>query len=125
MEITLQILVAVAATMLTGLGMTSMFAPGKMVGNFAIEPQGIPGYSTIRSVIGGLFLSSVALLITGLLSGQTLFFVVVTTILGAVALGRVVSLFADGFDKAVLPPLLVEIVMISILLTAHTQLSTL
>ena len=72
MELIIQILVGLAALMLTGLGIMSMFAPRKMVGNFAIEPIGTAGLSTIRSVIGGLFLSSVALLAVGLLQGQTI-----------------------------------------------------
>lgn len=122
MEIVIQSLVGLAALMLTGLGVMSMFAPRKMVGNFAIEPIGTAGLSTIRSVIGGLFLSSVALLAVGLLQGQTILFVAVAAILGIVAIGRIVGIVTDGFDKAVVPPLLVEIVMVTILLTAYTQL---
>lgn len=122
MEIVIQSLVGLAALMLTGLGVMSMFAPRKMVGNFAIEPIGTAGLSTIRSVIGGLFLSSVALLAVGLLQGQTILFVAVASILGIVAIGRIVGIVTDGFDKAVVPPLLVEIVMVTILLTAYTQL---
>ena len=123
MELIIQTLVGLAALMLTGLGIMSMFAPRKMVGNFAIEPIGTAGLSTIRSVIGGLFLSSVALLAVGLLQGQTILFVAVAAILGVVAIGRLVGIVTDGFDKAVVPPLLVEIVMVTVLLTAYTQLS--
>lgn len=123
MELIIQTLVGLAALMLTGLGIMSMFAPRKMVGNFAIEPIGTAGLSTIRSVIGGLFLSSVALLAVGLLQGQTILFVAVAAILGIVAIGRLVGIVTDGFDKAVVPPLLVEIVMVTVLLTAYTQLS--
>jgi hypothetical protein len=122
MELIIQSLVGLAALMLTGLGVMSMFAPRKMVGNFAIEPIGTAGLSTIRSVIGGLFLSSVALLAVGLLQGQTILFVAVAAILGIVAIGRIVGIITDGFDKAVVPPLLVEIVMVTILLTTYTQL---
>ncbi len=123
MELIIQTLVGLAALMLTGLGIMSMFAPRKMVANFAIEPIGTAGLSTIRSVIGGLFLSSVALLAVGLLQGQTILFVAVAAILGIVAIGRLVGIVTDGFDKAVVPPLLVEIVMVTVLLTAYTQLS--
>ena len=123
MELIIRTLVGLAALMLTGLGIMSMFAPRKMVANFAIEPIGTAGLSTIRSVIGGLFLSSVALLAVGLLQGQTILFVAVAAILGIVAIGRLVGIVTDGFDKAVVPPLLVEIVMVTVLLTAYTQLS--
>jgi hypothetical protein len=122
MELTLQILVALAALMLSGLGVMSMFAPRRMVKNFAIEPIGTAGLSTIRSVIGGLFLASVVMLAFGLTSGQTLGFVAVALLLAVVAFGRIVGLVADGFDKAVVPPLVVELVIITVLLAAYVQL---
>lgn len=121
MDLVFQIAVGIATLMLTGLGIMSMFAPRKMVGNFAIEPVGVPGLSTIRSVIGGLFLASVALLAYGLTTGQTQGFVAVVLIMGVVAFGRIVGIIADGFDKAVIPPLVVELVIIAVLLTAHSQ----
>ncbi len=123
MELTLQILVGLATVMLLGLGAMSMFAPRRMVKNFAVEPIGTPGLSTIRSVIGGLFLASVAMLVYGLAAGQTLGFIAVALLLGVVAFGRVVGIIADGFDKAVLPPLVVELVIISVLIAAYVQLT--
>lgn len=123
MELTLQILVGLATVMLLGLGTMSMFAPRRMVKNFAIEPIGTAGLSTIRSVIGGLFIASVAMLAIGLVSGQTLGFVAVALLLGVVAFGRIVGIVTDGFDRAVVPPLVVELVIIGVLLTAHTQLN--
>ncbi|MDA4846065.1 DUF4345 family protein [Hoeflea poritis] len=123
MELTFQILVGAAALMLAGLGTMSMFAPKRMVGNFAIEPIGTAGLSTIRSVIGGLFLASVALLAIGLATGQTFGFLAVAILLGVVAFGRIVGIVSDGFDKAVIPPLVVEIVMIGVLVSAYLQLA--
>lgn len=123
MELTLQILVGLATVMLLGLGTMSMFAPRRMVKNFAIEPIGTAGLSTIRSVIGGLFIASVAMLAYGLTTGQTLGFVAVALLLGVVAFGRIVGIVTDGFDKAVVPPLVVELVIIGVLLAAHTLLN--
>lgn len=123
MELTLQILVGLATVMLLGLGTMSMFAPRRMVKNFAIEPIGTAGLSTIRSIIGGLFIASVAMLAFGLTTGQTLGFVAVALLLGVVAFGRIVGIVTDGFDKAVVPPLVVELVFIGVLLAAHTRLS--
>ncbi|UAB88183.1 DUF4345 family protein [Ruegeria sp. SCSIO 43209] len=123
METTLNIFVILATIMLSGLGIMSMFAPRRMVANFAIEPVGTAGLSTIRSVIGGLFLASVTLLVIGLTTGQTLGFVAVAILMAVVAVGRIVGILADGFDKAVLPPLVVELVIIAVLLSAYYQLS--
>jgi len=123
MELTLQILVGLATLMLTGLGTMSMFAPQRMVKNFALEPIGSAGLSTIRSVIGGLFLACVAMLLLGLFGGQTIGFVAVALVMAVVAFGRIVGIVADEFDKAVIPPLLVELVIIAILLTAYSNLA--
>ncbi len=122
MQLTFQVLVGLATLMLLGLGTVSMFAPKRMVQNFAIEPIGTAGLSTIRSVIGGLFLASVALLVVGLATGQTQAFIAVAVLMAVVAFGRIVGIVADGFDKAVVPPLIAELVIIAILVTATMQL---
>ncbi|MEM7097486.1 MAG: DUF4345 family protein [Pseudomonadota bacterium] len=119
MELTLNILVGLAALMLSGLGVMSMFAPRRMVTNFGLEPVGELGLSTLRSVIGGLFLASVALLVIGLITGNTQGYVAVSIVMAAVAFGRVIGIIMDGFDKAVLPPLIVELVIIAVLMTAY------
>ncbi|MEM7079905.1 MAG: DUF4345 family protein [Pseudomonadota bacterium] len=119
MQITLDVLVGIAALMLTGLGAMSMFAPRRMIANFGLEPTGELGLSTLRSVIGGLFLASVALLLIGLTTGRTEGYVAVSIVMAAVAFGRLVGIAFDGFDKAVLPPLIVEIVIIAVLMTAY------
>ena len=124
MELTLQIFVGLATLMLAGLGTMSMFAPRRMVSNFAIEPIGPAGLSTIRSVIGGFFLACVTMLVIGLTTGQTLGFIAVAILLSVVAFGRIVGIVSDGFDKAVVPPLVVELVIIAVLVAAHTQLAT-
>ncbi|MEM7461358.1 MAG: DUF4345 family protein [Pseudomonadota bacterium] len=124
MQLTFQILVGLATLMMLGLGTMSMFAPKRMVANFAIEPVGNAGLSTIRSVIGGLFLASVALLAIGLATGQTLAFIAVAILMGVVAFGRIVGIVTDGFDRAVIPPLFVELVIIGVLIGAYTQITS-
>ncbi len=123
METTLNILVILATLMMSGLGIMSMFAPRRMVANFAIEPVGTAGLSTIRSVIGGLFLASVTLLVIALTTGQTLGYAAVAVLMAVVAAGRFVGILADGFDKAVVPPLVAELIIIGVLVTAYYQLS--
>ena len=123
METILNTLVILATLILSGLGIMSMFAPRRMLANFAIEPVGTAGLSTIRSVIGGLFLASVALLVIGLTTGQTLGYVAVAILMAVVAVRRIVGILTDGFDKAVLAPLAVELVLSTVLLSAYYQLS--
>ncbi|MEO0600057.1 MAG: DUF4345 family protein [Myxococcota bacterium] len=123
MELVMQGLVGAISLMLLGLGATSMLAPKAMIGNFAIEPDGRAGLNTVRGVIGGLFVGSVGMLGAGLVTGETLWFLAVAAVLGAVGLGRLVGLMADGFERAVVPPLLVELVFVAILVGAHVQLA--
>ena len=61
METVLNILVLLATAMLTGLGVMSMLAPRRMVDNFALDPKGVAGLSSIRSVIGGFRLSQMVI----------------------------------------------------------------
>ncbi|AIW15834.1 DUF4345 domain-containing protein [Vibrio tubiashii] len=119
MDTTLQILVGIFTLMLTGLGVMSMFAPQKMLANFALEPIGKAGLNTVRSVMGGLFLASVAMLVFGLTSGDTEGYFFVAVVMLAVAIGRIVGIVLDGFDKAVVPPLVLELVIAGVLTFAH------
>lgn len=116
------VLVGIICLALCGLGVMSMFAPKKMVKNFAIEPQGSAGLNTIRGVIGGLFIAGVSMLMAGLVTGETFWFLAVAIVLGVVALGRMVGILLDGFEKSVAPPLVLEVVMVAILIAAHFQL---
>ncbi|NOH78677.1 DUF4345 domain-containing protein [Vibrio sp. RE86] len=119
MDMTLQILVSLATFLLSALGLMSMFAPQKMVANFSLEPVGNAGMNTIRSVMGGLFLASVFMLLQGLVTGDTESYFFVAIIMIAVAIGRLVGLIFDGFNKAVIPPLVLEIVIAAVLMFAH------
>lgn len=122
MDTILQLIVGAAALPLLILGTRSMFKPRGMGQAFAIQPQGAPGLSTIRSLAGGLFFASVTMLALGLSTGDTTWFLAVAVIMGAVVVGRLVGLATDGVNKAVLPPLVVEIVIGSALVAAHLGL---
>jgi len=119
MEFALKILVIGITVMLTGLGTASMLAPKKMLKNFAIDPVGSAGLNTIRGVIGGMFIGSVTMLVLGFYTGQTTWFFAVGILLGVIALGRIIGAVLDGFDKAIVPPLVVEVLMTSVLVCSH------
>lgn len=58
------------------------------------------------------------------MTGQTIWFLSIAILLGAVAVGRFVGIAFDGFDRVVIPPLVVELVMVSVLIAAHLMLPT-
>ena len=99
-----------------------MFAPKSMVRILAVEPVGAVGLNTIRGFLGGLFIGCSIVLATGLVTGNTTFILAVAMIMSVVVVGRFVGIAVDGFDKQVVFPLVVELVMVTILLVAHTQL---
>ena len=53
---------------------------------------------------------------------ETTWFLAVAILMAAAALGRIVGIAIDGFDKAVLPPLVIELVIGGVLLAAHLVL---
>lgn len=119
METALQVVVGVTAVPLLALGARSMFKPRGMEAPFSLTPRGAAGLSTIRSVAGGLFFACASMLGLGLSTGETLWFLAVAIVMGAVAVGRVVGIVSDGLDKAVIPPLLVEVAIGGTLVVAH------
>ena len=122
METVLQGLVGLSCLFLVGLGARTMFTPGSMVGILAVEPEGAAGLNTIRGFLGGLFVGSSIVLATGLATGNTTFFLAVAMTMGFVVFGRSAGIVVDGFDKKVAFPLIAEILMASIFVTAYIQL---
>lgn len=123
MDTLMQIIIGILAVPLAALGVRSMFLPANMGDAVGLTPEGIPGLSEIRSVLGGLFLASVAMLIIGLADDDTTWFLAVAIIMAAAAIGRLVGIAVDGFDRAVVPPLVIEIVIGGLLLIGHAVLS--
>lgn len=122
MSLALPIVIGVAALPLFALGLRSMFKPRAMAESFSVRPDGAAGLSTIRSVAGGLFLACVGMLGLGYTTGDTTWLLAVAMVMGAVAAGRIVGILADGLVKAVVPPLVVELVIGSALVGAHVAL---
>ncbi|MGI9615985.1 MAG: DUF4345 family protein [Acidimicrobiales bacterium] len=123
MDTTMQIIIAILAIPLTALGIRSVFLPTNMGDAVGLTPQGIPGLSEIRSVLGGLFVASVAMLVTGLATDNTTWFLAVAIIMAAAAAGRITSIVADGFDRAIVPPLAIELAIGGLLVLGHLQLN--
>jgi len=115
------ILVLLACAVMAILGAMSMFLPKVMVNNLAVEPVGAAGLSTIRSVMGALFLGSFAMLVMGLRTGDVSWYVPVMVLMAVAAVGRIVSIVLDGFGRHAIPALAVEFGIIAILASAQNQ----
>ena len=122
MDAVLQGLVGLSCLFLATLGARTMFVPKSMFGILAVEPEGPAGLNTIRGFLGGLFIGSSIVLATGLVTGNTTFFLAVAMTMSVVVTGRCVGLAMDGFDKKVVFPLVAEIVMVAIFIVAYMNL---
>jgi len=99
-----------------------MFAPKSMFEILAVEPQGGAGLNTIRGFLGGLFIGSSIVLATGLVTGNTTFFLAVAMTMSVVVIGRCIGIAMDGFEKKVVSPLVAEIVMVAVFIVAYMNL---
>jgi len=106
-----QIIVGVLTLPMLALGFKCLLKPTTMLEDLAIDPRGEAGLNTIRGMMGGLFLSCATMLILALVTGNTVWLLSVAAIMAWAAVGRLIGIAADGFDKAVTRPLIVEIVM--------------
>ncbi len=119
MSIALQVVVGLFTLPMVALGLKAMFAPATMLETLAVEPKGAPGLNTVRGLAGGFFLASAVMIAAGLATGDTVWFLALAVLMGVAAVGRVVGIAADGFDKEVVRPTVVEVVMAVVLVAAH------
>ena len=115
-------LVGLSCLFLVGLGARTMFLPRSMFEIFAVQSEGPAGLNTIRGFLGGLFIGSSMVLATGLITGDSSFFLAVAMTMSIVVVGRWVGIAIDGFDKKVVFPLIAEMFMVSIFVVAYIQL---
>ncbi len=121
MELALKVLISLFCVPMLAFGVKAMFKPTSMEEHLGVEAKGLPGLSTIRGVAGGMFMGALALLLLGLVTMNTTWFLAVAVLMGLAGLGRVVGLALDGVDKETVKPAVVEFVMAGVLLLAHVH----
>lgn len=122
MSAAIPFIVAALCLPFVALTIGAMFAPRRISEAMSIEPGGAQGLNTVRGALGGLFLACVSLIVLGLATGETTWLLAVAVVMGAIIVGRVVGVVLDGFDKAVVPPLVIELVVGGALVAAHVVL---
>ena len=122
MDLAIKVLIGLLCVPLLGLGLKSMFKPASMLGDLGFAAPGAVGLNTIRGMLGGLLLACVVMLVSGLLLQETVWFLAVAVVMGVAAIGRIVGIAVDGFDKAVVRPIVVEVVIAVVAVAAHIRL---
>jgi len=111
MDTVMQIIAAILAVPLAGLGLRSLLTPTAMADDVGLTAAGVPGLSEIRSVLGGLLAGSAALISIGVATSEPIWFLATAVLMGVAITGRLISLVADGYHKTVIPPLAIEIII--------------
>lgn len=92
-----------------------------MQANFALSADGAAGLNTIRGPIGGMFFFAAGSVFFALAFGEPLGFACTATLIGFIAIGRLLGFAVDGFSRSAFPALILEIAMIAILAFAYLQ----
>ena len=121
MQRVLKILVALVGVLLALLGLQWMFAPGSTAEQFGIALTGLPGLSTARADLGGLFIASSAMCFLGLRPGGRVWLHAVAIVMVCIAAGRTIGLIADGFETRTLAITVLELVMAGVLVAAARE----
>ena len=88
MDLTLKIIVGLMALMFLFMGATQMFAPR--------DAANAARLSLARGDLGGLFFTSAALLVLGLVQRRSEWFLAVALLMALIAIGRIVGFVLDG-----------------------------
>ncbi len=123
MDLTLKIIVGLFVLFFLVTGASLMFASMPSTDAFAITAIGADGLSTVRGDIGGIFLTSAALLVLGLVQRRSEWFLAAAMLLALIATGRLVGFVLDGSPGAV--PLLYfvsELIIAVVLVIASRRL---
>jgi len=121
MQRVLKVLVGLVGVLLALIGLQWMFTPGSVAEQFGLTLTGLPGSSTARADLGGLFVACGAMCFIGLRAGGGAWLRAVAVIMVCIAVGRSIGLIADGFDARMLAFTVLELVMAVLLVAAARE----
>ena len=97
------------------IGLGFLLAPEKLAAAFFISPIGTQGMATIRADFTGIFIGAATFALIGAWTGRARPLLVPILMLALALFGRFVSILVDGMAPTAIPPMAVEVLMISIL----------
>ncbi|WP_281638133.1 DUF4345 family protein [Flavobacterium marginilacus] len=120
----INILVVVNIISILLLGFKNMFFPSDTVALYGVDLNSILAHNTFRGAISGTLVAIGFMLITGLLTKNKTWYQSALMLITVVFFGRIYSVIVDGWSSAILPPLVVEIISMTILYFASRQSKT-
>ena len=118
----IQILIGLLSVPLLVLGLKTMVDPTSMIEKWGMDPQGLTGLNSLRSMFPGILVGSGLMMLMGIWKKNTTWFLATALLMGVVAFGRILSFAVDGFDPASVPPTVVELLDLAVLVLADRRL---
>lgn len=94
-------------------------APAAALG---LKADGLLGLATLRADVGGFFAAGGLFALAGAIRGEGRLLTPPALLLGLALAGRLVTVAMDGYAPAMLPPMVIEAVLVAILLLARRRL---
>ena len=104
------------------LGLKTMFDPTSMIEKWGMDPLGLTGLNSLRSMFPGILVGGGLMMQMGIWKKNTTWFLAAALLMGVVAFGRILSFAIDGFDPASVPPTVVELLALAVLVFADKKL---
>jgi hypothetical protein len=95
-------------------------APAAALG---LKAEGLLGLATLRADVGGFFAAGGLFALAGAIRGEGRLLTPPAVLLGLALAGRLLTVVIDGYTAAMLPPMVVEAVLVAILLLARRRLA--
>jgi len=115
MLIALKVLLGLITALLLLLAGRWLLAPDAIMKEHDIQTTSATGRNYLRGDIGGILLAGGIMLILFIFQGSAQWLYPGVILLGAVVVGRTISLFADGNSKKGMQAIVVELIIIALL----------
>jgi hypothetical protein len=94
-------------------------APAAALG---LKADGLLGLATLRADVGGFFAAGGLFALAGAIRGEGRLLTPPAVLLGLALTGRILTVAVDGYAAPMLPPMIIEFVLVAILLIARRRL---
>lgn len=98
-------------------------APADVAAQLGVSPASSLGLAAIRADFAGFFGGAGALALLGALRNRSAFLLAPLILVGIALAGRIVTLVADGYSEAMLPPMAIEAALILVLALGRAKLA--
>ena len=119
MRTIMRIVIGLVGLLNIGLGLGFLLVPDKMATAFFLAPVNAQGLASLRADFTGFFIGAAVFTLIGAWRADPRPLLVPLVMLGLALFGRTVSLALDGIGPEAIGPMLIELVMLVLLLTAR------